>query len=131
EQVLVLPPQLKAGDALALLDDVGRGIDGPGPDEEVDVVGLDRQLQDRPPLLSALVLDQLAAVPGNLADQHRLAALRAPDAVVDDEMDAVFVPLVLHTLIVDNNATIDNVERTAKANNRLTSGAEAPRLAAG
>jgi len=114
---------------LALLDDLGGRRDRPGPDEQVDVVRLHGQFQDRPALLLALALDQLAAFLGHVADKDRLASFRAPDEVVDDQMDPMLVALVLHNLVVDNDTDIDKVSSTAKAGNRLTTAVETAWLA--
>ena len=60
------------------------------------MIRLDRQLFDVPPKLDALRLDQCPAVGCDLAREDRLSPLRTPDEVVDDEVDPMFVSLILH-----------------------------------
>ncbi|HEX9415020.1 MAG TPA: hypothetical protein VF916_16070, partial [Ktedonobacterales bacterium] len=75
-------------------------VAGPYPHEQVDAVRLNRQRQHLPALLRTLALDQLPTAGGHWSDQHRLAAARAPDQVLDDEMNAVLIPLVLMSLFL-------------------------------
>jgi hypothetical protein len=70
----------------------------------VDVIGLNRQLFDAPPVPGALGFDQGFTVRGHLAGEDGLTTLRTPDEVVDDEVDAVFVALIIH---VDAVSSID------------------------
>ncbi len=62
----------------------------------MDMIGLNRQLDDLPSLLGTFLFNQPPTVYGNRILQHSLAALGRPDKVVEDEMDSVFVALVLH-----------------------------------
>jgi hypothetical protein len=130
-------PQARRGHPLDFLEYIGRGILGPDPDEEVDVIGLDGQFLDVPTLLRTLGLDELAAVLGHLAHQDRLSPLGTPDEVVDDEMNPVLITLIFHVdSLQDFDIFFNSVvwNRQAKAQDgetRLTTGAEAPWLAAG
>ena len=76
----------------------------------MNVIGLHRQFQNRPALFLALTLDQFAALLRHVADKDRLPPFGAPDKVVDDKVDPVFVALVLHTCIVDNNNVNDKTQ---------------------
>jgi hypothetical protein len=65
----------------------------------MDMVRLNRQREDIPTPLGTLARDQLPAPLGHRSHQHRLAPPGAPDQMVDDEVDAVFIPSVLVCLI--------------------------------
>src|SRR5215470_1870650 len=82
------------------------------------MVRLDRQRQNLPTPLSTLALDQLPAACCHWSHKHRLAALGAPDEVIDDQVDAMLVSLVLHVEIVacsDNKINICAQKAWAKA----------------
>lgn len=51
---------------------------------------------DVPASLVAFLLDEVTAIGGNVACQHRLAPLEGPDQVVDDGMYPVSVAEVFH-----------------------------------
>src|SRR5689334_19368712 len=89
---------MEGRDALARLDHLRRVVAGPNAHEQVEVVRLDRQRENLPPTLRTLALDQLPAACGYWPHQHRLAATRTPEEVVDDEMDAMLVAFVLMCL---------------------------------
>jgi hypothetical protein len=72
------------------------------------MIGLYRQLDHGPAVLSTLLLDKGLTVAGDLPGKHGLAPLRAPDEVVDNEMYAVFVSLIVHVDIVLHNNTSNN-----------------------
>jgi hypothetical protein len=69
-----------------------------------DVVGLDCQFLDRPAVCLALVFDQGSAILGDRADKHGLASFRAPDQMIHDPMDSVFIALILD---VDSMTTVN------------------------
>src|SRR5258707_11424810 len=136
EQVRELCTEMKGRDALALLHHLRRAIAGPHPHEQVDVVWLDRQRQNLPTLFRALALDQVAAGCGHWPHQHWLAAARAPDEVIDDQVDAMLIPLVLVCLfhvasIPQYRPAYKGRVLSAKAWKRLTARVETRRLAAG
>lgn len=64
------------------------------------MVGLDSELQDNPALLSAFLLDKRFASFGNFANKDAFAALWAPDEVVNDKVDAVFISDIFHVDII-------------------------------
>ena len=66
-------------ESFALFNDVGRRISGPDTHKKVNVIGLHRQLQNLPALLSTLLLDKDLTVLGNSASQDSFATLGAPD----------------------------------------------------
>ncbi len=90
----MLISQLLRGDTLHLLEHFRRRR-GLHSHEEMDVIRLDRQFLDVPPVLGTLRLDQCPAVARDLAREDRLASLRTPDEVVDDKVDSMFVALIL------------------------------------
>ncbi len=61
------------------------------------MIGLDRKFQHIPSAFRAFVPDETFTIHGNLSRKHGLASPRAPNEVVHDEMDTVFVSLVLHS----------------------------------
>jgi len=63
----------------------------------VDVVGLDSQLDNLPPLLLTLLLNEPATLSGNRASENGLPPFGCPDKVVDDKVNTVFVALILHS----------------------------------
>ena len=69
-----------------------------------------------PPLLLALGLDQRAAVLRHVAGEDGLPPLGAPDEVVDDQVDPVFVALIFH---VDSILSLD---MEGKAQSQKTTG---------
>ena len=109
EQMLELLPQPSGSDALALLDHFGSRICWPAPDEQVDMIGLNGQLQNVPPTLRTLDANLVLAFPTNIIHEDMLAPLGAPDKVVNDEVNTVFVPLVFHASIVDVGISIDKL----------------------
>src|SRR5258708_7441923 len=128
---------MKGRAALALLHDFRGAIARPHPYKEVDMIGLDSERQNLPPMLRTLTCDQLPAACGHRLYQHRLAAAWAPDEVIDDEMDAVFISLVLVCLFHGLHSTTEKTNRhgvglRAKATQaRLTARGNTLRLSAG
>jgi hypothetical protein len=96
----MLLAEVERRDALALLDDLGSTVAGPDADEEMDMIRLDGQLQNLPPFVLALARNDTAAVLCHSIDKDRLASLRAPDEVKNDEVNTVFVALIFHAGIV-------------------------------
>jgi len=64
------------------------------------VIGLDSQRQDGPSTHSTLAVDQFPAACRYWLHQHCLAALGTPDEMIDNQVDAVFVSLILHVEII-------------------------------
>src|SRR5439155_12018563 len=79
------------------------GVGRPDTHEEMDMIGLYRQFQYLPALLGTLLLDEGLAVLGDTATKDGLAALGAPDQMVDDKVDAVVITLVFHVDIIAYN----------------------------
>ena len=76
------------------------------------MIGLDRQVQYLPTLLSTLLLDEGLAVFGDTATKQGLSALRTPDQMVDDKVDAVFISLAVHVDYYRINNTKINMRRS-------------------
>ena len=72
------------------------------------MIGLNRQRKNLPAFLGTLLLDKGLAILCNSATKHGFAALGAPDQVVDDKVDAVFIPLIVHVEIIAYNNTLNN-----------------------
>jgi hypothetical protein len=89
-------PQFIRGDSLDRLEYIGRGVLGPDPDEQVDVIGLNGKLLDVPTQLRTLGLDEPATVLGHVPHQDGLPPLGTPDEVADDEVESVVIALVFH-----------------------------------
>jgi hypothetical protein len=123
--------QAARGKPFALLDDFSGGIGRPGADEQVKVVGLHGQFQDRPAVLLALVLDELAALLADVANEDRFASFGAPDQEVHDKVNPLFVALVVHTWTGDCNTPIDKRNNTGSSRKRLTTAVETAWIAAG
>jgi hypothetical protein len=95
-------------ESFALFDHIGGRVGRPDTHKEMDMIGLNRQFQNLPALLSTLLLDEGLAVFGDTAPKHGFAALGTPEQVVDDKVDAVFISLVIHVDMVPlNNAFIN------------------------
>lgn len=102
--MLEVLPQNARGEPLAFLDNIRRAVGGPYADKQVDVVGLDGEAKNLPALLSAFLPDEGVALAAHGVDEHGLAALGAPDEVVDNEVDAVLVALVFERHSVEGDA---------------------------
>jgi hypothetical protein len=90
-----LPSQKERGNALARLHHIGGTLGGRDTDNEVNMVWLDSKGQDIPPTLTTLLLNQDTAPLTDWSYQHRPASSWAPDEVVDDKVDSVFIMAVL------------------------------------
>src|SRR5215831_10304697 len=98
---------MERGNAFALLDHLSGAIAGPDPHNQVEVIGLDSERQYLPALLSTLALQQLTTPRRDWPNEYRLPAARTPDEVIDDEMDAVFISLVLVCLFHGLSSTTE------------------------
>jgi hypothetical protein len=93
-QLRELFAQHKRGIALALFHAVRCAHGRPCASTEMEVIRLDRQFQDRPSFLLALLSNQFLAPCANLIDKHRATTLGAPDEMLDHEMHVMFVVLI-------------------------------------
>ena len=94
-QLRKLLAQRECAGSFALFDHFSGAHGRPDPHKQVDMVRLDRQFQDRPALLVALLANQLVAPLATLVHQHLFPALGAPDELVDHQMHVLFVALVV------------------------------------
>jgi|SRR5712691_3663101 len=100
----ILLAEMMRRESFALLNHLCCRVGRPDAHEEMDVIWLNRQFENCPSLLGTLLFDEGLAVLGDSATQYRFAALRTPDQVVDDKVDAVFISLVFHVdIVVYNN----------------------------
>ncbi len=101
----------------------------------MNVIRLNGKLQNVPTPLGALVLDQLVQGRSDWFDQNPLTPLGTPDQVVHNQVDTVFVPLVLHSVELYYTATRKSTlvlkQRLKPVREaRLTAATKAARLAA-
>jgi hypothetical protein len=68
--------------------------------EQVDVIGLDRQSHDLPPVLCRYLPHELLQAVPHWPNQHPAAPLGTPDDVVHRQVDVVSFVLVVHVDIV-------------------------------
>jgi len=94
--------------SFALLHHLCGRVGRPDTHEEMDMIGLNRQLHNRPTLLGTLLLDEGLTVLSDSATEHGFPSLGTPDQVVDDKVDTVFIPLIIHVDIVVYNDTLIN-----------------------
>src|SRR5215469_18734916 len=73
---------------------------GVSPEEEVDMIGLDRQSDDLPFMLSRDLPDDLRQPIPHRPHEHLPAPLGTPDDVVHDEMNAVLLVFILHVAMI-------------------------------
>jgi len=97
----------EGADAFALLDDIGGAHRRPDAHKEMDVIELHRQFQNRPALLITLLAIQFLAPLANLIQQYLFAALGTPNQMVVDEMNVMFVTLVVQ--VAHFNTPVDNL----------------------
>ena len=71
------------------------------------MVRLNREFFDVPTMLGALALDKLPTVPGDIAGEHGLAPFRASEEMEHDELNPMFVSLIIHVDSRCINVTID------------------------
>jgi len=95
-------------ESFALLHHLCGRVGRPDTHEEMDMIGLNRQLHNRPTLLGTLLLDEGLTVLSDSATEHGFPSLGTPDQVVDDKVDTVFIPLIIHVDIVVYNDTLIN-----------------------
>jgi hypothetical protein len=133
-QYSILLAEMMCRESFALFNHLCRRVRRPDAHEEMDMIGLNRQLQHSPTLLGTFLLDEGLAVLGDSPTQHRFAALGTPDQVVDDKVDAVFISLIFHVDIVAYNDACINILVLGgwlkPREKRLTSWVETLRLAA-
>jgi len=60
----------------------------------MDVIGLNRQRDHMPSLCLALLFQQLLAAFFHVANKNGFTSLGAPDEMIQDQMDTVFISLV-------------------------------------
>src|ERR1700675_448783 len=83
----VLLAQMMRRESFALLDHLCGRVGRPDAHEEMDMIGLNRQLHNGPPTLGTFLLDEQPTVLSNGATKDSFAPLGAPDEVVDDKVD--------------------------------------------
>ncbi|SNQ50444.1 hypothetical protein FRACA_4620001 [Frankia canadensis] len=86
-QVRELAPQFMGCEALDLVGDVRRGVLRVSLHEQVHMVGLDVQRDDRPVMLGALLPDQRVQPVTNLTHEDSPTVLRAPDDMEAEIID--------------------------------------------
>lgn len=64
------------------------------------MIGLDRELNDVPTFLGALLLNELDKSIFELACENRLATFGAPDEMIDEQVYPVLIALVVHLAIL-------------------------------
>src|SRR5262245_5877255 len=84
QQLRKLFAQCERRKPLALFDHIRRAHRRPDAHEDLDVIGLYRQVQNRPALLVALLANQVCTPLATLLHQHLPPALGTPDEVVDN-----------------------------------------------
>ena len=60
------------------------------------MIGLDRQFQDRLSFIETLLFYGLLAARFDVANENRFSPFRTPDKMVDNEMDAMLISLIVH-----------------------------------
>jgi hypothetical protein len=92
----VLLAKIERGYTFAFLDYICGAVAGPDTNEQVYVVRLDGQLKDCPTLLAAFLRDPMPAVFSDVSREDRFPPLRTPNEVINDQMDPVFIALIIH-----------------------------------
>ena len=64
------------------------------------MIRLNRQFQDGPTLFDTFLFNKGVTLFGDLAPKHRFPALRAPDQVIHNQVDAVFISYIVHVEII-------------------------------
>ncbi len=101
-------------DALDLLHHQRGTIRGPYPYKEMEMIGLNGKLKDRPPFFFALLFNELSSTSGDLTRKHWLAAAGTPDQVIDDEMHPVLIALVLKLVCILHSLIIHDILQICK-----------------
>lgn len=96
-EVFVSLPQHARGVALELVSQSARRMLRRGLNEQVDVIGLNREVLDLDCKLCCLLPQKLFKIRGYVAYQYRKAVLRCPDEVVVEVGNAARCCLVPHT----------------------------------
>jgi hypothetical protein len=91
----------------------------------MDMIGLYRERQNLPTLLSTLLLDEGLTVCGDTATKDRFTALGTPDQVVDNKVDTVFISLIIHVdtieyndMLINKHSSLESRLKPEKAPNR-------------
>jgi hypothetical protein len=92
--------ECERGDPLACFRHSSRAHRGPDPHEEMDVIGLDGKLQNRPAFLVTPLANQAFAAFANRVHQHLSPAVGTPDEVVDKQTHLLFVASVVRIALV-------------------------------
>jgi hypothetical protein len=61
------------------------------------MIGLNCKLQNIPAMLGAFIADEVFTVLSNSSREHGFASPWAPDEVIYDQVDTVFVSLIFHS----------------------------------
>ena len=83
---------------------------GIGPNEQVDVIRLNRQADNLPAMLSHHLVDDLLQPVSHRPYQHLPAPFGAPDDVVDHQVNILSLVLIVH----GNSILPGNTERKAR-----------------
>lgn len=89
-------PQLVCCYSLHFLDHFSSRVGREYSDEKVEMVRLYCQIKDIPSLDQCLSADNPLAILGDGVFQDGLSPLRAPDKMINNHMDSMFVSLVFH-----------------------------------
>src|SRR5712692_9111383 len=92
----ILLPQRMGSKPLTFLHNLGGAYRRPDLNTKMNMLRLNRQLDNLPSLLLTFLPEQSFTVLCHRPGKHGLTALRTPDQVIDNEMDAVLVALVCH-----------------------------------
>ena len=60
------------------------------------MIGVDRQFQDSPSFIETLLFYDLLAARFDVPNENRFSPFRTPDKMVDKEMDAMLISLIVH-----------------------------------
>jgi len=60
----------------------------------MNMIGLDRQLQDSPSFIETLLFYDLLAARFDVPNENRFSPFRTPEKMVDNEMDAMLISLI-------------------------------------
>jgi len=74
----------------------------------MDMVWLNSQFEDLPPLNTAFLPDDLFAIFCDRPLENWFSPFGAPDQVIENKMDSVFVSLIFHVDIIMFNNSIIN-----------------------
>lgn len=123
QEVGVLLSQIMRSESLALFDDFCRARCRPYAHKKMNVVRIDGKFKYLPSFIFAFRLYKLAAILCDVPRKHRLAALRTPDKVINNQVYSVLVALILH---VDKILFINRETNVCFRPGRLFSAAPSP-----